>query len=43
MIDKKWIAAGIILARVVMTICGIGLYRQIGGSGTMDATIELVE
>lgn len=40
MTEKRLIAAWIILALLVMTICGIGLYRLQGpGSGEIQATI----
>ena len=40
--EKRMIVTGIVLALLVMAVCGIGLYRNSAQSpGTIEATIVL--
>jgi hypothetical protein len=37
--EKRLIVTGIVLALLVMAICGMGLYRQTQDDGSIEATI----
>ena len=37
--EKRMIVTGIVLALLVMAICGLGLYRQAQDDGSIEATI----
>lgn len=37
--EKRMIVTGIVLALLVMAICGLGLYRQTQDDGSIEASI----
>ena len=43
MIEKRMIVTGIVLALLVMAICGLGLYRQAQDDGSIEASIEYTD